>query len=958
MAAPEDPVASAPARVDGLELVEAPPPHTRPTRPWICLVSFLGVVLFGLGMRSIAPDYAEAQRARTTEELKELVAVGQVADFKAAALLDFGFATSYAFLATSLAWSVDRSKKPQLAWFAGIASALVAVAAVIDLRENQLLLETLGNYHDLEEGAQLPFARLGPIKWGIGLIGGASVAIAYFAAWKRGATDRGIAMPLILGIFRSVWNWLREKALMVWRRRPRVRHLQGIWKLCFGSEKKRRTALAILAILVMVGIGVLILTQNLPLGLAILLGFVLHLGLLLFRRVFVPWCNIWWLSRWGTASALAVACVLTTTCTVLVCKGSEYTWLPLLVGAGAFLFCGVAAHTWRHSAQRQEEKHWGTRILLGTSAAGIVSLLGATFTTDWPWLIGIGVALLVSPLGLALIAQDAKGAKVEGEERSRRLLQAVVAIASGVAALSLLGIGPIHAIATSVALMLLVALIASDSLHDVILVLVVVLVIWSLEPSRGGPEPDPEKGRPVIVAFGDSYMSGEGANTYYDNTNHDHGEEDQNLCRRAPSAYPVLVGDALNADNEDRAAAEDRGVLFLACSGAKAADVITNSQYPGEPHTRWSDREGDGPATADKEPRVGQPQLVQAVEAIEALDLKPEYVLISIGGNDAKFGDIGMSCGLPGNCAERGAEWLENLDKVDVDPDDGEDTRGVRQRVNEAYETIRDTPALDGAKVIVIPYPVPLNESGCRASLLRPDEHRFLVGFTNELNDVLRAEAARAGFEFLEGVSDVYMRDNRRVCDVSPSEAAVNQLAASPIAGLLGRKVVPSSWFHNAFHPNEIGHELIACEVVRFITGNPPAGMECPEPSKQAKPDVSPPGKEQSEATDQASQDDAAMQRALAKLEDIMGAGFSHCSAKNGVRIPATCHDDLNEWNVDQGTRMLWTVLVPALLIVYGTMQLSIDRLSRSPEHSGRDATPIPSDAGGDSDSSAKEVAT
>ena len=42
--------------------------------------------------------------------------------------------------------------------------------------------------------------------------------------------------------------------------------------------------------------------------------------------------------------------------------------------------------------------------------------------------------------------------------------------------------------------------------------------------------------------------------------------------------------------------------------------------------------------------------------------------------------------------------------------------------------------------------------------------------------------------------------------------AAVNQLAASPVAGVFLQQVSPRDWFHNTFHPNDRGHRLLAAE--------------------------------------------------------------------------------------------------------------------------------------------------
>jgi len=64
-----------------------------------------------------------------------------------------------------------------------------------------------------------------------------------------------------------------------------------------------------------------------------------------------------------------------------------------------------------------------------------------------------------------------------------------------------------------------------------------------------------------IVTFGDSYISGEGASRFYPGT--DQRGDDRNECRRAPSAYPVLLAERLDASLD-----------FLACSGAKLRHIV------------------------------------------------------------------------------------------------------------------------------------------------------------------------------------------------------------------------------------------------------------------------------------------------------------------------------------------------------------------------------------------------
>jgi len=99
----------------------------------------------------------------------------------------------------------------------------------------------------------------------------------------------------------------------------------------------------------------------------------------------------------------------------------------------------------------------------------------------------------------------------------------------------------------------------------------------------------PASAAPAYTALGDSYSSGVGSYTYYnDGTN----------CQRSPYAYPVLDAPRLGAV-----------LTFAACSGATTADV-QNTQ-------------------------------------LGSLSASTSYVTVSAGGNDAGFADVITACALP-----------------------------------------------------------------------------------------------------------------------------------------------------------------------------------------------------------------------------------------------------------------------------------------------------------------------
>ena len=191
-----------------------------------------------------------------------------------------------------------------------------------------------------------------------------------------------------------------------------------------------------------------------------------------------------------------------------------------------------------------------------------------------------------------------------------------------------------------------------------------------------------------------------GAQAFYEGTN----VSRRNECRRSPRAYAPTV-----------ARARDFKLAFLACSGAVAVDL--------HPVARWPDEPVGGP---------GMAQLEQ-VKRLQRKDIR--LVIVSIGGNDAGFADLGVACVAPGSCVERGQIWLDRL------------TNHVTERVNTAYDRLREQ--LPGVPILAVPYPQPVRPTSCKASLLGDDEHQFVNGFVSQLNGVI-ADAARShGFYYL-----------------------------------------------------------------------------------------------------------------------------------------------------------------------------------------------------------------
>ncbi|MGH1490942.1 MAG: SGNH/GDSL hydrolase family protein [Acidimicrobiales bacterium] len=283
-------------------------------------------------------------------------------------------------------------------------------------------------------------------------------------------------------------------------------------------------------------------------------------------------------------------------------------------------------------------------------------------------------------------------------------------------------------------------------------------------------DPTPEAGSSLVLALGDSFISGEGAADFFEGTNQ--VGPNGNQCRRAPTAYPYLAAERLNAD-----------LIFLACSGAKATAI------DGQPE------EG----TPDPLPEIGsnedQVQRLLEVHGDEIDDV--DLVLVSMGGNDVGFGTVIKACLLPQSCAipELTEPWLRNVVES-------------RKQLVASYLAIKEAVG-DDTPVVAVLYPLIVEPSERCDLAIDPTEIDFVVRFTNALNDTVRASAAEAGINVFEGSFDAFA--GRRLCDADP---ATNFFHLAPTNGPIQETIVPPNWVHGTLHPRADGHELIANRLV------------------------------------------------------------------------------------------------------------------------------------------------
>lgn len=297
---------------------------------------------------------------------------------------------------------------------------------------------------------------------------------------------------------------------------------------------------------------------------------------------------------------------------------------------------------------------------------------------------------------------------------------------------------------------------------------VVAVELWSEEPESAPLDPYPDSSL-RIAALGDSYISGEGARRYFLGTD----QPRENMCHRAATAYPYRIAKRLEAS-----------LAFVACSGAETIEVTTRGQHPRSGEEHYGEVYG------------ARPQ-VEVLGEIE----EPDVVLISIGGNDAGFREIGEQCAIPArpDCRRLAPGWLRRLDEA------------VYPALLRTYTAVRE--AAPDAEVFAITYPNPFGSEFCNdlAGLSAPEMAFIRDEFLGELNKTVTKAATEVGFQVVD-IADALA--GHRFCEVPLRQAAINFIAASRTRGTpidLGKL---ASLIYGSLHPNPLGHELIEKKVL------------------------------------------------------------------------------------------------------------------------------------------------
>jgi len=220
-------------------------------------------------------------------------------------------------------------------------------------------------------------------------------------------------------------------------------------------------------------------------------------------------------------------------------------------------------------------------------------------------------------------------------------------------------------------------------------------------------QPLPRKPAHIVVSLGDSYSSGEGASAsggtdYFPETDYGGTDPDaQNACHRSVYAWPRLL--SLTGLGSQIGEAADRFATnveqsFLACSGARTENLLPLVDAQGEPRRNAFGRPGTS----------NWGELSQLDRGF--LDTSTTLVTLSIGGNDARFGDVIAECmALAGwkQCQDAKLKGSSVPASQEV-PDliDGKVKRSIGLVLDQIHR------AAPNAKIVLVGYPRLIDRNG------------------------------------------------------------------------------------------------------------------------------------------------------------------------------------------------------------------------------------------------------
>ena len=427
-----------------------------------------------------------------------------------------------------------------------------------------------------------------------------------------------------------------------------------------------------------------------------------------------------------------------------------------------------------------------------------------------------GAGVLLAPIPLSVLSARALRRLREGREEDtwhiRWMAVAGALLVAGAGITAYREVPGLQTVAWLAAAVLFIVAIVSSTGADSAVLIAVLALLGITPPQEPPPPPFDVQTDQVLVAMGDSYMSGEGAHRFFQGT-----DDADDQCRRAPTAWAAKAAQASPFDG---------ALLFVACSGALTRNVRSTDSAHDDQHE---------PAPKVQHPGEKATQLDQYL-AWKKKGLEPTLVVLSLGGNDAGFSTVAQMCLAPGDCEEDGEKyWLSSLSQLEPE-------------LAAAYHEVREVVA--PAPVVVVGYPDPIyrptdadpTPADCSDISLSEADRRFVSRYLKELNDTVAEAAADAGILYLDTMETSLRDAHLQLCDPGkPSQPGLNFLVFRSVRGEGVIRFNPANIYHNSMHPNERGHEAMLKTFDTWIDARNLDTLKNPDPRKAFRSGAAPP---------------------------------------------------------------------------------------------------------------------
>lgn len=264
-----------------------------------------------------------------------------------------------------------------------------------------------------------------------------------------------------------------------------------------------------------------------------------------------------------------------------------------------------------------------------------------------------------------------------------------------------------------------------------------------------------------VVLLGDSFAAGEGAGSYQPVDG-----VAESLCHRSAAGLLSEAADSAVIHN-------------FACSRAGLSALGAAQQMPGH----------------------GNEGIAAQLDQMRGL--RPDLVLLYVGGNDAGFAGLLQACLVASESCAGDASLRQTTERM---------LRDLRSPLTQLYAEVGTAAE---APVLVLPYPRLFGTAEEDCGRLSPEELSFGLEVTDALNSTIEQAVKSAGHphvRYVDALADSF--DSRGACSADP-------LVVTARLGPLLTAAASESAAQEVLHPTEEGYRVLTDDLLQWMEEHP-----------------------------------------------------------------------------------------------------------------------------------------